>query len=285
MKTIAFSILNRNGLEDTITCVNSLLSLDFQDFDIYLMDNGSNDTTEFQQLQKRYRDYNQIIINKSTTNLWFTGWNNYNLELIKTQQYKYICLLNNDCIVEQDFLWFLMRQLQHINTDAIYWPVIKNPDGTIQSCGSMINLWLWTNPRLKNIIWPSQQVDCVSGSCFIISWSVFEEIWLLDDRYFAYREESDYCMRAKQAWYPVISLNIDGIIHKEETASNKKKPYYTYLMFRNRILFLRKHASRLQYIVSRGVLIVYMIFIFPRIFGLANLKHACKGIVRGMFAQ
>ena len=69
MKTIAFSILNRNGLEDTITCVNSLLSLDFQDFDIYLMDNGSNDTTEFQQLQKRYRDYNQIIINKSTTNL------------------------------------------------------------------------------------------------------------------------------------------------------------------------------------------------------------------------
>lgn len=284
MKTIAFSLLNRNGLEDTITCVDSLLASDFQDFDIYLMDNGSNDTTEFQQLEKRYCDYNHIIINKSTTNLWFTGWNNYNLELIKQQQYEYICLLNNDCIVEQWFLWSLMTQLQHINKDAIYWPVIKNPDGTIQSCGSMINLWLWTNPRLKNIIWLSQQVDCVSGSCFIISWKVFEEIWLLDDRYFAYREESDYCMRVKQGWYSIISLNIDGIIHKEETASNKKKPYYTYLMFRNRIFFLRKHASTIQYLFSWIILIIYMIVIFPRVFGLGNLKQAWKGIQDGFKA-
>jgi len=282
MKKIAFSILNRNGLIDTISCINSLLASEFQDFDIYLLDNGSKDINEFEVLKGTYWIYKNIIIGKSSTNLWFTGGNNYNLHLIEKKNYDYICLFNNDCYIEKWFLWSLIYHIDSLHQDAIYGPVIKNLDGTIQSCGSKINLWLWTNPRIKNITWPYKHVDCVSGSCFIISWKVFKKVWLLDDRYFAYREESDYCMRTKKAWYPIISLNIDGVIHKEETANNKKKPYYTYLMFRNRILFLRKHANRLQYIVSRGVLIIYMIVIFPRVFGLQNYKQARKGIQDGL---
>lgn len=69
MKTIAFSILNRNGLNDTISCIDSLLGSDFQDFDIYLFDNGSNNTDEFLILEKKYKDCHNIIINKSIANL------------------------------------------------------------------------------------------------------------------------------------------------------------------------------------------------------------------------
>ena len=84
---------------------------------------------------------------------------------------------------------------------------------------------------------------------------MLQEVGLLDDQYFAYREESDYCLRAKKLGYPIIVLSSDGIVHKEETAHNKKKPYYAYLMFRNRILFLKKHANLVQYMVSWIVLL------------------------------
>jgi GT2 family glycosyltransferase len=69
MKTIAFSILNRNGLDDTISCINSLLASEFQDFDIFLLDNGSSDPKEYITLEKEYHQYKNIIIHQSNSNL------------------------------------------------------------------------------------------------------------------------------------------------------------------------------------------------------------------------
>ncbi len=281
MKTIVFSILNWNGLEDTILCIDSLLQSEYKNFHIYLLDNGSW-KEDFAVLTKKYGSQKKITLYHSSTNLGFTWGNNHNLKLIQEKNFDYICLLNNDCIVDKDFLAKCIKDINSLHIEGIFWPIIRNSDWSLQSCWSHINLRLGTNPRLKTMNWKYQNVNCVSGSCFIISKKVFDEVGLLDDMFFAYREESDYCMRAKKLWYPIISIDSEWITHKEETANNKKKPYYTYLMFRNRILFLRKHANILQYSVSRIVFVGYSILLFPKVFGLNNWKYMWKWLQDGI---
>jgi GT2 family glycosyltransferase len=108
---------------------------------------------------------------------------------------------------------------------------------------------------------------------------LIKKIWWLDNNFFAYREETDFCLRAKKQGYRSYALNIDWIIHKEETATKRIKPYYTYFMFRNRIFFLKKHANLPQYFFSYIILCWYLLIIFPKIFWFWNYKYAIKGII------
>lgn len=275
---LAISILNRNGLDDTINCIESILQSDFLTFSVFLLDNGSKNN-EYETLKEKYWDNDKITINKSDTNLWFTWWNNFNIEqILKKEKSDYALLLNNDCIVEKYFLSKFVKWIERHCQKWIYWPIIKWPNWEIQAIGSYLNLRTGSSKRLKSIEWEYEEVDYVTGSCMAIPTELIEKIWWLDDKFFAYREETDFCLRAKKEGYKSYALNVNWIIHKEESATKKVKPYYTYFMFRNRILFLRKHASLIQYLFSYFVLLWYLIIIFPKNFGFRNYKYALKGI-------
>lgn len=279
---LAISILNRNWIKDTINCVDSLLQSDFSDYKIYLLDNGSNDN-EYKKLKGKYWKNWKIVINKSEINLWFTWWNNLNIEqILKEEKSDYVILLNNDCIIEKDFLSKFVKWIEKHYQKWIYWPIIKWSSWEIQAIWSYLNLWTWSSSRLKSIEWEYKEVDYVTGSCMAIPTKLIEKIWWLDDKFFAYREETDFCMRAKKEWYQSYALNVDWIIHKEESATKKVKPYYTYFMFRNRILFLKKHASLVQYLFSYFVLLWYLIIIFPKNFGFKNYQYAFRWIIDGI---
>ena len=275
---LAISILNRNWFDDTIKCVDSVLESDFSDYKIFLLDNWSKNN-EYKKLKEKYWNNDKIILNKSDINLWFTWWNNFNIDLILKEQFKYVLLLNNDCSLDKDFLFKFMKWIEDCNKKWIFWPIIKSPNGTTQAIWSYINLWTWSSVRLKEIKWEYWEVDYVTWSCMVISIELIRKIWWLDDKFFAYREESDFCLRAKKEWYKSYALNINWVVHKEEAATKKVKPYYAYLMFRNRILFLKKHANTFQYLFSYVILLWYLIVVFPNHFWFKNYKYAIKGIV------
>lgn len=286
---LAISLLNRNGLEDTIQCVDSLLVSDFQDYTIYLLDNGSDNSQEYSTLQEKYKWHSNVVMHSSSLNLWFTWGNNYNINLInQTGSFDYVMLLNNDCRVEPNFLTTFFSAVQDSEKQWIFGPIIKSPGWEVQAIGSFMNLFTGSSTRLKDSNQTYQVVDYVTWSCILISNLVLQKVWLLDDRFFAYWEESDYCFRAKKAWIDTYSLHVDGIYHKEEAAQKKVKPYYTYLMFRNRLLFLQKHATIFQYIISWFFLIGYSIFFFPKYFWIKNYKYlriAIKDWVIGKYGS
>jgi len=283
---LAISILNRNWLKDTIECVDSILNSNFSDYKIFLFDNGSNNKEEYAILKDKYKKNKNITINKSDINLWFTGGNNHNIgKILDEKDVKYIMLLNNDCKMDEGFLRNFTKKIEEIKKIWIYGPIIKWYDDSIQAIWSYINLWTGSSKRLQEISWKYQKVDYVTWSCMIIPREILIEIWLLDDRFFAYWEESDYCLRANKKWYKTYSINIGGIYHKEEAAMNKIKPYYTYLMFRNRLLFLKKHGNILQYISSWIFLVAYTLVIFPKKFGLKNYKYFFMWIYDGIFGK
>lgn len=280
---LAISILNRNWIKDTIECVDSIIQSNFLDYKIFILDNGSKDKKEYNILKKKYWYNKNVKIDKSDENLWFTWGNNYNIKkILNTKNFKYIMLLNNDCKMSENFLGNFIKQIEKNKKTWIFGPIIKWYDNSIQAIWSYINLWTGSSRRVKEISWKYQEVDYVTWSCMIIHKEVLTKIWLLDNKFFAYREESDYCLRAKKEWYKTYSINVDWVYHKEYTAQRKIKPYYTYLMFRNRILFLKKHANILQYLFSYFILLIYLIVIFPKKFWVKNYKYATKGIVDGI---
>lgn len=286
---LAISLLNRNGLQDTIDCIDSLLESSFSDYHIYLLDNGSSSQEEYITLENKYWKYDNIVLNKVVTNLGFTGGNNYNIQKIRESwEYNYIMLLNNDCKVEQNFIHTFIEKIENQSWCGIYWPVIKSTSWTVQAIGSYINLWSGSSKRIKALNQEQIEVDYVTGSCMVIPIKVIENVWILDDMFFAYWEESDYCMRAKKMWYKSYALNIKWVYHKEEVANKKEKTYYVYLMFRNRLLFLKKHATSLQYATSWFFLIGYSIFFFPKYFWIKNYKYlriAIKDWVIGKYGS
>lgn len=280
---LAISILNRNWLKDTIECLDSILNSNFSDYKIFILDNGSKNKKEYNVLKEKYWNNKNIEINRSDENLWFTWGNNYNIKkILDKKDFEYIILLNNDCKLEKNFLSNFIKKIKETEKIWIFGPIIKWYDNSIQAIWSYINLWTGSSCRVKEISWKCQKVDYVTWSCMVIPKEILTKICVLDDRFFAYREESDYCLRAKREWYNTYAINIDWIYHKEESAQRKIKPYYTYLMFRNRILFLKKHANILQYLFSYFILLAYLVVIFPKNFWTKNYKYAIKGIVDGI---
>ena len=101
MPKVAIIILDWNGWPDTEECLRSLQKLDYPDFEIILIDNGSKQ--RFPDIGSQFDDL-RIIQVKNEKNLGFTGGNNQGIEMAMDREVDYVLLLNNDTVVESDFL-------------------------------------------------------------------------------------------------------------------------------------------------------------------------------------
>jgi GT2 family glycosyltransferase len=110
---IPIIILNWNGLEDTLECMQSVLKQSFRDLQVYLVDNGSSGE-DFFILQKKFDADARVHLIQNRENLGFTRGNNRILEQIlsRTSPPPYIALLNNDTQVEPNWLENLLRCAQ-----------------------------------------------------------------------------------------------------------------------------------------------------------------------------
>lgn len=170
----------------------------------------------------------------------------------------YILLLNNDVSVVSNFLGPLVDALES-NLDAgIVGPKILSGEDecfrdTIDFAGGSIDLRRGLAPHIgkgklddgsydKEIF-----VDYVEGSCMLIRTKTIAEVGLFDDCYFAYWEETDFCMRARNRGHRSMYCPASKVRHKGVGSSPSR--ITEYLMARNRILFEKKNASERQMII------------------------------------
>ena len=96
---IAVILVNWNQYELTRSCIISILNCSFQDFEIFLVDNASEDNS----LNKLKKEFNHISFIQNKRNLGFTGANNIAIKEAKRKKFGYIMLLNNDTEVKYNF--------------------------------------------------------------------------------------------------------------------------------------------------------------------------------------
>lgn len=295
---VGIIILNWNGWNDTIECLESLFNIAYTNYDVIVVDNGSNDESINKikeycegkiEVKSRYFHYNpnnkpigiveyvkdeiknnivknkkinnyaqnkKIILIKNTSNYGYAKANNigitYALEKLNSD---YVLLLNNDIVLDKMVLEELVEVGNRDNSIGITGATnyyYDNPN-KFWFCGGKINFWngnvikIGENELDKgqyNII---KEVDYVAGTCLLIKKEVIEKVGKLDCDYFAYWEEADFCIRAKKAGYKIIHVPKGKIWHKISSTSKKITGFFEYYNTRNIFLFMKKHASRIQF--------------------------------------
>jgi GT2 family glycosyltransferase len=220
---IAISILNWNGLELTTRCVQGLLDQAVP-ADIYILDNGSAQN-EADKLRERFGD--AVQIERSDHNLGFSGGNNYWIERL-VNQYDSILLLNQDTVITSDIVTPLAQALDQDARAAAVGPT-----------GAKISLWTGKVVR-------DQGSDCVVGYCILLSSSALKQVGWLEDQYFAYYEEADWCMRARKAGWHCVVVPLAGIVHEQNHR------FRTNYIARNMVWFMKRFASPAQLIFFFG---------------------------------
>jgi hypothetical protein len=211
-------VLTWNGKDDTIECLNSLQRLSYPNAHILLVDNASTDGTV--QTVRSLFPHVDILVN--ATNLRFAGGNNVGINHALSHNAEYILLLNNDTIVEPDFLTHLVRAAANDETVGMAAPKIYYFDHprVIWFAGGKIEWWKgWiSHTGIREVDRGQydaiQKVDYLTGCCMLVKRKVIEQIGLLDERYHIYGEDADWCIRAARAGYTLLYVPSAVVWHK-----------------------------------------------------------------------
>ncbi|MFZ5917169.1 MAG: glycosyltransferase family 2 protein [Chloroflexota bacterium] len=244
MPRVWIVVLNWNGLADTLECLASLQRLDYPNYEVIVVDNGSTDGS-VKVIQAQFPD---ITLIANEQNLGFTGGNNIGLRYALERGADYALLLNNDTEVAPDFLRLLVEVAEANPAIGIAGPTIyyhAQPE-RIWSAGGVID---WQR-GLTSMIGLGEtdagehgaaprDVDFVTGCAFLVKWAVMKQVGLLDERFFAYYEEAEWCVRARRAGFRILHVPQSRLWHKISPERRAASPQVHYYMTRNRLLFLR----------------------------------------------
>lgn len=272
-KELSIILINYKRADDTIACIESLYKSSYNNFDIILVDNGSNDGS-VEILQNKFPNIN-IIANPD--NFGFSEGNNIAIRLALENNYKFFLLLNNDTIVAKDSLTHLIDTIKSQPQIGVTGGKILyfNHPELIWFAGGSFN---FNSSKGKHYGIKEKDIgqydiyretDYITGCCLLTKREVLDKIGLLDSNYFAYLEDVDFCLRAKLAGYSIVYQPKAVIYHKVSTTSSWDSPVYLYFNMRNKILFLSKHSTFSKWILYLPYLIGFYVRQFIRLI----LKH------------
>lgn len=271
MENIYIIILNYNNYKDTIECIESLNKYLPKQYHvtIVIVDNSSVNES-VQQLEKR--NYSNTVLLKSEKNVGYAGGNNIGICYALEQKAEYIVILNNDTIVCEDFITPCIEFLKNNSKVAFVSPaIIDYKLGVVQSTGANIdirkgNVFIENQGReYKNL--PEQiEADYIGGACMVLSTDIVKKIGNIPEAYFLFFEESEWCYRAKKKGLKNICITTTKIFHKGSASIDKIVGLHSYLMERNRVVFVKRNCnSRIEYIL-------FLISIFFKTLGRALIK-------------
>lgn len=246
--------INYNHSSDTVVMLESLKKCSYSNIEIIIVDNAScNDNIA--AVEEIYTDVKLVRL---AHNLGFAGGNN---EGIRYATGEYILLLNNDTVVDANFLEPLVEQMQN-NADAgmvsprlLYYnsPNMK----TIQYAGAtQINLF---TGRGFSVGWGevdtgqydyTKKTDYAHGAALLFSRKVLDLVGCMPDIYFLYYEEHDWCTAMRKRGLNAYYVGKSKVYHKASVSVGENSPIKTYFMIRNRIIYLRRNAGWMNFAIA-----------------------------------
>jgi GT2 family glycosyltransferase len=258
---VAIIIVNWNGYELTKACLESLNELRYSNFQLILVDNGSVDGSG-EKLKTEFPDITLLI---SPENIGFTGGNNLGIEWALDHFFDQVLLLNNDTLVEPDFLDPLVSFLEQNSEYGAVQPKIMfeaKRDKLWNAGGGYFN-WLemtWSIGIGKTDAGQfNQEKDTpwITGCAILVKSAVIRQAGMLDKRFFAYYEDVEWSFRIKKSGFKLRYLPQSKIYHVAGGSSKKIKtkegevpPILHYYRTRNHLFLIRSHSNPLSFVLS-----------------------------------
>ncbi len=246
---VAIIVLTYNGLADTLACLASLEGLDYprECYRVVVVDNASQDGTPTVVREA----YPQVVVIENGANLGFAAGNNVGLRYALAHGYDYALLLNNDTEAAPDMLTELVTAAEADPRSGAVGPIIyyHAAPTRVWSAGGWID-WEQGSSRMEGEVEDRGQftaireVDFVTGCAMLLRRTALERAGLLDERFFMYFEETEWCVRARRAGFRILFTPRAKLWHKIPLNARFDKEYLAYYMTRNRLLFLRATGAR-----------------------------------------
>lgn len=224
--------------------------------EIFVVDNGSDDGS-VELVRTKFPDVH-LIVNKE--NLGFAKANNLALPQCKG---KYLLLINPDSIVQEDTFKVMIEFFEKNPDVGMAGCKILNPDGTLQlACRrSFPTPWVaLTKITGLSVLFPnskwfgrynltylnldeSYEVDAISGSFMMLRREVYVRVGGLDEQFFLYGEDLDWCYRIQQAGWKIYYVHNTQIIHYKGESVKRGNIDELKMFYQAMHLFVQKHFS------------------------------------------
>ena len=284
-------VLNWNQPDDTVECIRSLLKLDYPDYHITLVDNGSTDDS-VRRFRRAFDETVELLVNRE--NLGFSAGNNVGIRHAIENGADYIILLNNDTVVkDRNLIMVLVEAFRNDPTIGLACPtILYYGDPSVPwYAGATYSLWKGGGKHIQHFRHASTPIDAgyATGCCVIASRTVIERIGLLDEAFFLYQEDVDWSLRAKKAGYRVVYVPATTILHKVSQSSRAAfddgvySSTTVYYKFRNRVLLIRKHGNWFQKYFLWPIYIGKQIAVHSIAYLIFRRWPKFKAMLRGVF--
>ena len=270
MIDLSIIIVNWNTKDLLAQCLKSLeQTLQRLKMEVYVVDNGSVDRSVELMKEK----FPEVIVIQNPTNLGFAKANN---QAMKRSKGKYILLLNPDTQVKEGVVENLTHFMDAHPEVGIAGAKLLNSDGSKQN--SIANLpSLATellNKSLLRLLFPKTflgkernisepiEVDSIIGACMMVRREAMEQVGLLDEEYFLFLEETDWCYRLKKAGWKVYHVPQAEVYHFQGKSAEKDKKRAKVEYYRSRYQFFKKNRGSWQWFVLLIGLLIKLGFEF-----------------------
>jgi len=262
MKKLFLIIVHYKGKKLTEKCLKSVSALKIKGFDLKVVVVINNPKEDLSFLERKFR---QFVFLKTDKNLGFTGANNLGIKHSLQNRADFVVLLNNDTYVAPDFLVQLVKAANKDKEIGIIAPKIYFASGceyhrTRYKPSERGKVFWYAGGKIdwQNVLCSHRGVDEVdkgqyekqmptdfaSGCAVLIKREVLNKIGLLDNRYFLYFEDVEFCQRAKQTGFKIIYTPKAKLWHFNAGSSRVGGFLHDYFITRNRLLFGMKYARR-----------------------------------------
>jgi len=224
---VSIIIVNYNGKELLQKCLDSLLKVNYDNFEIILVDNNSTDgTVEFIT-----KNYPSLIIIKLDSNKGFAEPNNVAAKISKG---KYLLFLNNDTVVTPNFIFEMVKVMETDKKIAICQSLLLKPDGSIDSSGDFID-HLGVVYNSKTEIDEIREVSSARGASMLVRSDIFEKLDGFDQKFFVTFEDVDLCWRSWILGYRVLIIPTSIVYHEGGITIKKIKSEIAFHGFKNQL--------------------------------------------------
>lgn len=237
-------ILNWNGWQDTNDCLRALKQCSYPRMTSLVVDNGSaNDS-----VSRIKQAHPEVVILENSVNLGFASGNNMGIRYALAHGADFVWLLNNDTKPAPDALATMVQKAttgKAIGAVASICYYADEPNKVEAWAGARVNLWIGYG-RNSRVPRTDDWFHSLNGTSILVSCAALEDAGMLDEGFFLYWEDTEFCLRLKKKGWRIAAAPESKILHKVNASTGGNKLVLDRYQTASGLRLLRLHSPAPQ---------------------------------------